>query len=547
MSPDTSNVGLEKLSLTIIEVLKDLSAAKSPLTAESLLRAFERRRDLVELVSPQLLGEGTSGGNGRRAMLHDQAQVLREENRKIQELNNKLQSQLTTLQTETAALKNFSKRAVLTLLALADNPQNRSLAAALDSLRYLVLKEAGIEEQSQSLQNIKNQVMREDPGSADAYTEVSGRAASEVGGASSAFDGLESGRFSPYVPKVQNAFLSILTHLEPVSEQLSREVFSDLRVRIAKCQDMDTLVSLGDDVVGFVKSYVGKIIQQNDQVAIFAKELGKNLTEMEEQLLFSLNVTQAGHRANGEFSTTLQGQVEDIRGSFLANRSIHEVQVFVFSKLKAIRTAIEHKNAQDEIRYQQTQGSMEELKKSLQTMTTEINRVQERARTLEREILLDSLTGIHNRRAYEQRIHEEFARYRRYGMTYSLVLFDVDHFKRLNDQFGHRAGDKCLREIINRVKRCTRSTDFIARYGGEEFVILLTGTNKEGAFVVAEKVRRAIEKTRFSFQDKTLPVTISLGVSEIVAGDTDVDAVFMRADNAMYRAKGEGRNRVCVD
>jgi diguanylate cyclase (GGDEF)-like protein len=127
------------------------------------------------------------------------------------------------------------------------------------------------------------------------------------------------------------------------------------------------------------------------------------------------------------------------------------------------------------------------------------------------------------------------------------VLLDVDHFKKLNDQYGHRAGDKCLREIINRVKSCTRSTDFIARYGGEEFVIVLTGTNKEGAYVVAEKVRRVIEKTRFSFQDKTLPVTISLGVSEISPEDKDVDSVFARADNAMYRAKGEGRTRTCVD
>lgn len=78
-------------------------------------------------------------------------------------------------------------------------------------------------------------------------------------------------------------------------------------------------------------------------------------------------------------------------------------------------------------------------------------------------------------------------------------------------------------------------------------MIVLTGTNKEGAYVVAEKVRHVIEKTRFCFQDKTLPVTISLGVAEISPSDRDVDSVFARADNAMYRAKGEGRNRVCVD
>jgi diguanylate cyclase len=550
MSLDAPRVGLEKLSLTMIDVLKDLSVSKSPLTSESLLKALEKRKDLLDLFSNQPPGDAAAGGNGKQTSVtvKDEVQTLKEDNRKLREQESKLRRRVDSLENDSANIRNFSKRAMLTLLTLAHNPDNPTLTPALDTLRNLVMSEARIDEQFQCLQKLKDLILRENPQAGGQAVEVLRSVTSRdlaVGAPAFGDDG--GGLASPYVPRVQSAFLSILTHLEPVSEQLNQQVFSELRVRIAQCQDMDTLVSLGEDVVGFVKNYVGKIIQQNDQVAVFAKELGKNLTEMEEQLLISLNITQEGHQANGEFSVTLQGQVEDIKDSFLPDRSMQEIQQFVFSKLKAIRTALEHKNRQDELRFLQAQGSMEDLKKNLQTMTAEINRVQERARTLEREVLMDSLTGIHNRRAYEQRIHEEFARYSRYGMTYSLVLFDVDHFKKLNDQYGHRAGDKCLKEIINRVKSCTRNTDFIARYGGEEFVIVLTGTNKEGAYVVAEKVRAVIERTRFCFQDKTLPVTISLGVAEISPSDRDVDSVFARADNAMYRAKGEGRNRVCVD
>ncbi len=547
MNPNASEAGLERLSLTVIDVLKDLSVTKSPLTADALLKALRKRKDLAELLSRS--AETGLNGNGRRNTIKDELPALQEENRRLREQEAKLRQQISNLESDRSDRESHWKRAILTLLTLAQNDSNQALSPALDSLRNAVLNDGPIEEQSQCLQNLKNLILREDPRISGSPTQGGIRSVATKGlevAASSLADQV-AGAPSLYVPKVQSAFLSILNQLEPVSEQLNLQVYSELRVRIAQCQDMDTLVSLGEDVVGFVKRYVGKLIQQNDQVAVFAKELGKNLTEMEEQLLFSLNLNQEGHQANSEFSTTLQGEVEDIQGSFLANRSIQDIQSFVFSKLRAIRKAIEHKNAQDEVRFSQAQGSMDELRKNLQTMTAEINRVQERARTLEREVLLDGLTGIHNRRAYEQRIHEEFARYCRYGMTYSLVLFDVDHFKKLNDQFGHRAGDKCLREIINRVKSCTRNTDFIARYGGEEFVILLTGTNKEGAYVVAEKVRRVIEKTRFSFQDNTLPVTISLGVSEISASDNDVDSIFSRADNAMYRAKSEGRNRVCVD
>lgn len=547
MSLDASKAGLEKLSLTMIDVLKELSAARTALTPDSLAKAFEKRKDLIELLSGSAAKGGIPNGNGRKTLVKDELQTLKEENRRLRDQETRLLRQVQHQESDSVERVSFFKRALLTLITLAHNPTNQAFASALGALRGTVVNDAPLDDQVSRLQELKDLIQREDPQSQGQPLEVSG--STPPRGLELAQDppaGLP-GAPSPYVMRVQSAFLSILTQLEPVGEQQSQQVLSELRSRIAQCRDMDTLVSLGEDLVGFVKNYVGRLIQQNDQVAVFAKELGKNLTEMEEQVLISLNIAQEGYQANTEFATTLRGEVEDIQGSFVAERSIQDIQVFVFSKLRAIRTALERKNSQDEIRFQQAQGSMEDLKKSLQIMTAEVNRVQERARTLEREVLLDGLTGIHNRRAYEQRIKEEFARYRRYGMTYSLVLLDVDHFKKLNDQYGHRAGDKCLKEIIKRVKSCTRSTDFIARYGGEEFVIVLTGTNKQGAYVVADKVRRVIEKTRFSFQNNTLPVTISLGVSEIIPTDKDVDSIFSRADTAMYRAKSEGRNRVCVE
>ncbi len=546
MNPDSSKAGLEKLSLTLIEVLKDLSAARTPLTADALTKAFEKRKDLIDLVAGSVSKGGAPNGNGRKTLVKDELQTLKEENRRLRDQETRLLRQVKQLEDESVERLAFSRRALLTLIALAHSPTNQALASSLDALRGAVMNDAPLDDQINRLQELKDLIQREAPTHGqplEIAAPVLPKGLERVPGTG----GPDPGEPSLYVTRVQSAFLSILSQLEPVGEQHGQQMLSELRMRIAQCRDMDTLVSLGEDLVGFVRNSVGKLIQQSDQVAVFAKELGKNLSEMEEQVLVSLNIAQEGHQANTEFATTLRGQVEDIQGSFTTGGTIQDIQIFVFSKLKAIRTALELKNSQDEDRFRQAQGSMEDLKRSLQIMTAEVNRVQERARVLEREVLLDGLTGIHNRRAYEQRIKEEFARYRRYGMTYSLVLLDVDHFKKLNDQYGHRAGDKCLKEIIKRVKSCTRSTDFIARYGGEEFVIVLTGTNKAGAYVVAEKVRRVIEKTRFSFQNNTLPVTISLGVSEISPADKDVDAIFSRADTAMYRAKSEGRNRVCVE
>jgi diguanylate cyclase (GGDEF)-like protein len=179
-------------------------------------------------------------------------------------------------------------------------------------------------------------------------------------------------------------------------------------------------------------------------------------------------------------------------------------------------------------------------------MKTEITKVEERTKVLEREVLIDILTGVHNRRAYEQRIMEEFKRFGQNAQPFSLILFDVDHFKRVNDEYGHRAGDKCLKEIINIIKPSLRDSDFLARYGGEEFVLMLVGTRKDSAHKTAERIRRLIEKTRFLYQKEEIPITLSMGVTQVDPADHDPETLFERVDAALYRAKRGGRNKVCV-
>jgi diguanylate cyclase (GGDEF)-like protein len=170
----------------------------------------------------------------------------------------------------------------------------------------------------------------------------------------------------------------------------------------------------------------------------------------------------------------------------------------------------------------------------------------ERANILEKEVLLDALTEIHNRRAYELQIRENLRRYHLDGQSFSLVLIDVDGFKNINDNYGHSAGDKCLREIAKLIRSSLRKTDFLGRYGGEELIAIMEGASAEDGRKIAEKIRSRIERAHFSYQQEEIPVTISLGVTEVMQTDKDSETPFSRADNAMYQAKRQGRNRVCV-
>jgi len=175
-------------------------------------------------------------------------------------------------------------------------------------------------------------------------------------------------------------------------------------------------------------------------------------------------------------------------------------------------------------------------------------RLKMQADLLERYAFNDALTGLANRRAFDERLALEWSRAQRYQRPLSVVMIDIDHFKLYNDHYGHGAGDTCLSDVARAIKsQITRSSDLAARYGGEEFLLILPETEEAGAVALAEQVRAAVD-------EKGLPhaaskvcdhVTLSLGAaSQVPDAQTPVSALLERADQALYRAKTSGRNRV---
>ncbi len=161
-----------------------------------------------------------------------------------------------------------------------------------------------------------------------------------------------------------------------------------------------------------------------------------------------------------------------------------------------------------------------------------------------RLMTVDGLTQVFNRRYFNEALEREFNRSKRYGRGMSLIALDIDHFKRVNDTHGHLAGDNLLRQIATAVKPRLRREDIFARTGGEEFGILLPEIAVDGARITAEKVRRIVESTPLRYEQQVIPVTVSLGVSQMVAADATPEELYKRADERLYEAKQGGRNRV---
>jgi len=166
---------------------------------------------------------------------------------------------------------------------------------------------------------------------------------------------------------------------------------------------------------------------------------------------------------------------------------------------------------------------------------------------LQQESITDGLTGIKNRRYFEGRLHEEVAHSKRYKLPLSLILLDVDHFKSINDTYGHKAGDEVLKNLSSLIASMVRDSDVVARYGGEEIAIIAPSTPKNEAEFLAERLRSAVEKTTIAVIDATqevIQVTLSAGVSTLGHVVTDRDALIEEADHALYEAKNQGRNKV---
>jgi diguanylate cyclase (GGDEF)-like protein len=184
----------------------------------------------------------------------------------------------------------------------------------------------------------------------------------------------------------------------------------------------------------------------------------------------------------------------------------------------------------------------EEIKK----LKEKIKYLEGKVKKLSNEVKTDYLTNIANKKAIEDELNKQESVYKRYNTNYSVVFFDIDHFKNVNDTYGHDAGDVILKSLGLLFKRYARDIDLIGRFGGEEFVAILPNTDKKGAYKFAEKIRKIVEKTKFMYKNTRIPITISGGVAERTEVSSK-EELLTKADERLYLAKKSGRNRICAE
>ncbi len=274
----------------------------------------------------------------------------------------------------------------------------------------------------------------------------------------------------------------------------------------------------------------------------FLEQLTGKLQTLESQ---TQDVGQLLLGEGGNWNEKLSIQVDHLRLHTLRETELETLKQAVAERLDILTVQLQAFREAEQQRNQAAEHQIAELTRRLRELEQESEDLRQRLRLAHHQALHDPLTGLPNRQAVDERLAQEFARWRRFGEPFSLLLWDVDHFKRINDRFGHPAGDKALKVVAQVLCQGIREVDFVGRYGGEEFLMLLPETGRDGALKLAEKLRQAVKECGFNSRGKPVPITISCGLTQVREGDTP-ESLVERADQALYEAKEGGRDRCVV-
>jgi diguanylate cyclase len=273
----------------------------------------------------------------------------------------------------------------------------------------------------------------------------------------------------------------------------------------------------------------------------------QQLNERLEAFQSNLQAASEGHADNSSaakaMDTQIREQVDGLQTSVQEAADLDDLKQVLENHLEGLLGTMDQHQKQRDAREQEVAARLKGLSERVAHMEQEAQGFREHLEEQRQKALIDPLTGLPNRAAWSERLEHEIKQWQQHGNTLSLAMLDLDHFKRINDNYGHLAGDKVLKIIATVLRKRLRGSDFIARFGGEEFVLLLPATPPAVGAKLLETLRAAIEACPFHFKGERVTITLSMGLATFRAGEHS-DLVLKRADQALYRAKNAGRNRV---
>lgn len=341
---------------------------------------------------------------------------------------------------------------------------------------------------------------------------------------------------------VQEVLLTIIDEVSVAQPGVG--AMDTLRETLQRDKDSDWHRVL-ERVVGEIRSLIQRISSEKQALEQLVQDVSAELGEISEVLVEERGNLDSGRDQALALHDIMHEGVQRIQQHIDTESDIEKLKAGVSHSLEGIRSGISDFVARDEARFAEAQARNEELQERIGRMESEAGELRKKLARNRDKLMHDTLTGVRSRLAYDETLAQEMSRYRRYHEAFSLAVLDIDHFKRVNDDYGHTAGDKALKLVAELMQGRIRESDFLFRTGGEEFVVLLPKTGISGARPLVEDIREAVGESGFHYESQPVPITLSAGLTQVRDDDT-AETLFNRADDAMYRAKKGGRDRLVV-
>jgi len=338
------------------------------------------------------------------------------------------------------------------------------------------------------------------------------------------------------------ALIQLLERLD-LPLELTEDV-ERLKIRLDGEKTVASLTRSMTDIADLIARARSQVQEEKNEIEAFLSDLTDRLTQIDESLENTFQGERDAAQQRKDFGDRVNAEVQGIEDSVQEAQDLDTLKSSIRTRIDAIQSHMDAYRKMETEREERSASEIKELSAQLDTFQSEVSTLHRKLEQAREAAIQDALTGLPNRMAYDERIQEEIERARRYQRPLSLAIIDVDFFKKINDKFGHPAGDKVLKILAEVFKKRTRDSDFVARMGGEEFMLVLTETSADDALIVTDKLRGVIQQANFHFRDTAVPVTVSCGITDYSEGDS-VEELYSRADEALYEAKEGGRNR-CV-
>ncbi|HED17008.1 MAG TPA: GGDEF domain-containing protein [Gammaproteobacteria bacterium] len=357
----------------------------------------------------------------------------------------------------------------------------------------------------------------------------------------SSLGGQSQGADTPHHDEMSlnEAFLRLLELIE-LDEEGANDLEA-LQTRLHKDVPDEEWPQVLADIAALVTGMRNKVHDEKKEFENFLSQLTSRLSEVDASFKQAEGERVGSYERGIELGETVRDHVQDIKIDVRDASDLDSLKTSVKQRMELLGEHMQQFREDEDQRNTRAEEHISELNERLRHMEQEAGSLRQRVIDERERARRDRLTGLYNRHAYDERMAQEYARWQRYHEPLSMLVLDIDYFKKINDQFGHIAGDKVLRSIAQKLTGSVRETDMLARYGGEEFVLIMPATPLQEAVVTAEKCRAAIAGMAFHFRDENVPITVSAGVTTFDSKDDPLIA-FERADKALYQAKQAGRN-----